>query len=206
MNPTFTLSGYIGEGEATPDALGRFLDANPGAVDVLINSPGGIASDGAALMAAMQRHGNVSVQIDGIAASAASLVAMGGKRITMHPASLMMIHEPSAWAAGPAGVMRQTADALDKMTGVYAQAYARATGNPVARVAEWMADETWLTAAEALALNFADEIGGDTPPEMIARFDYTRFQMAPAHLLALACQQGWSTSSTDTGKKDKTDA
>ena len=133
-------------------------------------------------------------------------MAMGGNKIIMHPAAVMMIHEPSALAVGPAGVMRQTADTLDKMSGVYATAYARATGNPVARVLEWMRSETWMTADEAVALNFADEIEGNTNPTMVAAFDYSRFTSAPANLVKLASQHGWATVSPDTGTKEKADA
>lgn len=205
MNPRYDISGIIGEGTATADALGRFLAANAGAVDVVINSAGGSAPDGAALMAAMQRHGTVTVQIDGIAASAASLAAMGGKRIVLHPSALLMIHEPAAFVFGPGDELRATADALDKMTVVYARAYAAATGNPVTRIAAWMKAETWMTAQEAVALNFADEVGGDTPPAMVAAFDYSRFTSAPAHLVQLASQHGWATVSP-AQSKEKTNA
>jgi len=195
MTPRLEITGLIGEDNATTAFVGAFLDQNPGPVLVNINSPGGLATEGAAIMAALQRHGQVTVQVDGLAASAASLAMIGGRRIILHPAALVMIHEPSALVFGPADAMRQTADALDKISGVYADAYARATGNPVARVAGWMKVETWMTAEEAVALNFGDEIGGDTAPVMVARFDYTRFMAAPAQLVRAAHLNGWATAS-----------
>ena len=201
--PQLMLHGMIGEDNAAPTFVSAFLEQNPGPVLFNINSPGGLATEGAAIMAAMQRHGQVTVQVDGLAASAASLAMIGGKRIILHPAALVMVHEPSALVFGPADDMRATADALDKMTLVYALAYARATGNPLARVAAWMKTETWMTAEEAVSLNFADEIGGDTPPAMVAAFDYSRFVSAPAHLVTLARQNGWATVSPVSGKENQ---
>ena len=86
MTPEHHISGEIGDGAA--QALSAFLTVNPGPVRITINSPGGIASESAALMAAMERHGKCHVMVEGMAASAASLATMGGQKITMHPAAL----------------------------------------------------------------------------------------------------------------------
>ena len=71
---------------------------------------------------------------------------------------------------------------------------------------EWMRTETWLSAEEALALNFCDRIEGgeSTPP--IARFDFTRFQSAPEFLVRMARENGWATASPEQGKRKRTDA
>jgi ATP-dependent Clp protease protease subunit len=176
MPPRLDLIGVIGEDAASFSDPARFLEANPGEVVVGINSPGGVASDGAAMMAAMESHGKVQVSIVGMAASAASLAAMGGAKIAMHSAALMMIHEPSAFSFGTAEEHCAGADALEKMTEVYAKAYARATGHSVQRIAAWMKEETWLTAEEAFELNFCDEIEArQNDMQMVAAFDYGRF-------------------------------
>ncbi|MGY6697870.1 MAG: head maturation protease, ClpP-related [Roseinatronobacter sp.] len=206
MIEAYQISGIIGEGGNTAAALSAYLAANPDAATVILNSPGGDAFEGSAIMAALERHGNVTVIVQGIAASAASLAMCGGRWIIAHPDAVVMIHEPGAVSFGTADGHRKAADTLDKLTATYAQAYARATGHPVARVAAWMKAETWLTASEALALNFIDQIEGDGKPVAVAQFDFTRFQHAPATLVQMARANGWATVSPDTGKKESTDA
>lgn len=186
------INGLIGEGENATASVGRFLEANPGAASIIINSPGGDAIEGAGIMAMLQDHGRVTVQIVGLAASAASLIAVSAHRVQMHPAAHMMIHEPSAGMFGTAGDLRGAAETLDKLTVTYAQAYSSATGQPVERIRAWMAEETWLTAEEALALNFCDEITEPSKPRQVAAFDYTRFRAAPRSLVHLAKARGWA--------------
>lgn len=191
MKPRFVLSGEIGF-DLSFAQLDAFLTGNPGPVDVLINSPGGRATDGAAMMAAVEHHGKVTVTIQGLAASAASLVAVGGQIVQMHPDALMMIHEPALATFGTADQLRADADIVEKMRLTYAKAYARATGNPVSRVAAWMAVETWMTAAEAVELGFADRIVKTDDPAEVAAFDYSRFRHAPAALVMTAREKGWT--------------
>lgn len=205
--PRFDIAGEIGEPSARAADLVEFLKANPGPVDVSINSPGGIAAEGAAIMAALEAHGAAHVRVVGMAASAASLAALGGKTVTMHSAALLMIHDPSASTFGTAEDHRAGADMLDKMTNVYAGAYARATGHSVARIASWMRDETWLTAREALELHFCDAIEADSDgSQMVAAFDYGRFRNAPAELVTLARKNGWATASPVKSKRGQADA
>jgi len=192
--PTYHLTGDIEAGAAA--ALAAFLANNPGPVRVVINSPGGNAAEGAALMAEIERHGQVSVLVLGIAASAATLPMVAALEVTIHPAAMVMIHAPGAWAEGPANAHRAAADALDKISLTYAQAYARHTGHPVETLLRWMQEETWMTADEAVALGFADlvEPTPDAGP-LVARADYTRFRSAPDHLRRLAAKHGWATAS-----------
>ncbi len=206
MIPRFDISGEIGLDNATGAAVGAFCDANPGPIDIFINSFGGIATEGAAIFAALERHGKATAHVQGVAASAASLSMLGARSVLIHDAALVMIHDPAAFAFGSAGAMRQMADTLDKMSGVYAAIYSRATGNPVARVAQWMRDETWLTAQEAVALNFADDLApaGNQDPAPVAAFDYRRFKAAPAHLVQLALKNGWATASLTSSEMEKT--
>jgi ATP-dependent Clp protease protease subunit len=203
MTPRFDLSGEIGPGAAAD--LGQFCDQNPGPVEIVVNSFGGVATEGAAIFAALERHGQATAIVQGIAASAASLAMLGARRVVIHDAALVMIHDPAAMAFGGANDMRAIADTLDKMTGVYAAIYSRATGNPVARVLAWMKQETWMTAHEAVAMNFADQvIGGDTAqPVAVAAFDYRKFRAAPGQLIAMALQNGWATVSPELSEKDK---
>jgi ATP-dependent Clp protease, protease subunit len=188
--PSYSIDGDIVGGAAA--MLESFLTANPGPVIVHINSDGGIATEGAAMMAAMERHGNVTVRIEGRAISAASLAAMGGRKVQMHDLAIMMIHSPSAMTAGTADKLRADAAALDKMNETYARGYARATGQPVERVLAWMADETWLTAEEAVALGFADEVYQGQEMLQVAALDLSRFKNMPPDMKALALKQGQS--------------
>jgi len=202
MEPRFDIEGVIGQEKATPAALRRFLAENTGPVRISINSAGGDAMAGAAMMADVERHGRVTVQVQGIAASAATLLVVAAHEVTMHQAAMMMIHEPYALADGTADAHRLAADALDKMTRTYAEAYARHTGHPVGTILAWMKAETWMTAQEAVELHFADKIEAQSQPLALAAFDYTRFRSAPAELVRAAHQNGWAAGSPEPKTKE----
>lgn len=207
MPARFDIKGDIGVGRACASVLGEFLRENAGPVILHVNSGGGDATEGAALMAEVERHGRVTAIVQGIAASAATLPVIAAQTIVMHPAAMLMIHEPWAMAGGTGDGHREIAATLDKMTMVYARAYARATGHPVTRVAAWMKQETWLTAEEALELNFCDRIeGASDAPKMVAAFDYTKFRAAPAELVRLTQKHGWAAASPDQQDKELYDA
>jgi ATP-dependent Clp protease, protease subunit len=190
----FSLSGFIGEDGATPDDLARYLDANSTEAIITVNSAGGSAFDGAAMLAHLHAHGNATCRVVGVAASAASLVVMGANRIIMHPSAHIMIHNPATVVFGDAEALTHEADVMDKLARTYARAYASATGHPVERVSAWMDAETWLTADEALALHFCDEIEGEgTRGKAVAAFDYGRFRAAPQALVRLANKNGWAS-------------
>ena len=196
MTPTLHIHGPIGEGENTPPAVAAFLRANAGQpVCMVVNSFGGIASDGAAIMALLEQHGQVRAEVMGVAASAASLLVMGAAQIAVHSAAHLMIHEPSNLAWGTAEDLRRVAANLDKLADTYATAYSQATGQPLTRIRAWMAAETWLTAEEARALHFCDEVFGDVhAAEPVAAFDYTRFKAPPPELLRKAGQGQWANA------------
>lgn len=166
-------------------------------VSVLVNSPGGDAMEGAAIMSQFQRHGKVEVTIEGVCASAASLLAMGASRIVMSEGAMMMIHDPSCYAEGTRKDLRKAADALDKMADTYAAGYARRSGKPKETVLQWMEAETWFSADDAVANGFCDSVEDATGARVAAAFDYTRFQNAPQRLVALARNNGWATASLD---------
>ncbi|RRH68328.1 head maturation protease, ClpP-related [Falsigemmobacter faecalis] len=200
----FELNGDIVAGAA--NRLAEFLAAHQGPVTLHINSPGGDALEGAALMAEVERHGAVTVRVQGIAASAATLPMVAAREVILHPTAMVMIHEPSALTGGTADELRDTAAVLDKMSSTYAEAYARHTGHPVSRISAWMKAETWLTAAEAVELRFADQIEGAKAPQMIAAFDYTKFRQPPLGLVRLAQQNGWATGSSVIPQQEKKNA
>lgn len=204
MSARFELNGDIETGQAS--RLAGFLAANPGAVTLHINSPGGDALEGAALMAEVERHGAVTVRVQGIAASAATLPMVAAQQVIMHPAAMVMIHEPSAWGGGTADQLRDTAATLDKMSATYAAAYARHTGHTVSRIAAWMKAETWLTAEEAVELRFADQIEKAKAPQVVAAYDYTKFRQPPEGLVRLAQKNGWATGSPIPKSKEKKNA
>jgi ATP-dependent protease ClpP protease subunit len=125
-----------------------------------IHCPGGNILEGNAIYNAVKRYpGPVHVVIDGIAASMASVVAMAGDTIEIAENGLIMIHNPAGFGGGDSRDMRKLADVMDKLKQNIITAYADRTGLSREKLAEMMDDETWMTAAEALANKFVDLIG-----------------------------------------------
>ena len=159
------------------------LGALPGGapIDLRLNSPGGSVFDAVAIHNALARHaGPVTAWIDGIAASAASYVAMAGDEVMMPGNAFLMIHDPSGLAAGTAGDMRAMAEALDKVKASLVAGYAAKSGRTAEEVSALMAAETWFDAADAVARGFADRVV--EPVRIAARFDVGRFRNAPPAL------------------------
>ena len=126
---------------------------------VYINSPGGDVFAGQAILSMLNRHpATVTVYIDGLAASAASLIAMAGDKIIMPRNAMMMIHNPWTIAWGDANMFRQVADDLDKTRESMIPVYEAQTGLERDEIIEMLDAETWMTAEEAVDLGFADEI------------------------------------------------
>jgi len=160
--------------------LGALPDATP--LALRLNSPGGSVFDAVAIHNAIKRHsGTVTVWIDGIAASAASYIAMAGDEVVMPENAFLMIHDPAGVVMGNATDMRAMAEALDKIKGSLLQGYAAKSGRPQEQIAPLMAAETWLDAKDALDLGFADRIA--EPVRIAARFDVGRFRNAPPVLV-----------------------
>lgn len=127
-------------------------------LSVRINSPGGSVSHAVAIKTMIEQwKGVVSIQIDGLAASAASYIAMArnAAEVTIADGSLFMIHNPWSGIIGDAKAMRKEADLLDKLGGDLAKAYAEKTGIDVAKLTAMMDEETWLNADEAVEMGFA---------------------------------------------------
>ncbi|EPV8232244.1 ClpP-like prohead protease/major capsid protein fusion protein [Escherichia coli] len=128
-------------------------------INLHINSPGGDVFEGIAIFNALKNHGaSITVYVDGVAASMASVIAMAGDPIIMPENAFMMIHKPWGVSGGDANDMRDYADLLDKVEGVLLPAYAQKTGKTTDEIAAMLADETWMSGAECLAHGFADQV------------------------------------------------
>lgn len=161
---TLYLSGTIAEeswfeDEVTPAAFREELMAGEGDVTVWINSPGGdcVAASQIYCML-MEYQGAVTVKIDGIAASAASVVAMAGTTVLMAPTALMMVHNPLTVAIGDSEEMKRAVALLDEVKESIINAYEIKTGLSRARLSHLMDAETWLSAHKAVELGFADDL------------------------------------------------
>lgn len=150
------------------------------ALNVHINSPGGSVFCGLAIYNFLKRlDAEVTVYIDGLAASIASVIAMAG-RVIIPQNGILMVHNASGVAMGTAEDMLVMAAALEKINASLVTVYTDKTGKDAADIATMMAAETWLTAAEAVEMGFADEL--IEPVRMAASFDVSRFQNAPDFL------------------------
>jgi len=164
---------------------------------VRINSPGGSVFDGVAIYNALKRHdAAITVWIDGLAASIASMIAMAGDEVVMPENAMLVLHDPSGLVAGTASDMRAMAEALDRMKAGMVAAYRDKSGRDDAEIEALMQAETWLSAEEAVALGLADRI--ELPVRMAAHFDLSRFRNPPPQLAAIL------TSSTP--QEDEIDA
>lgn len=128
-------------------------------VDIEINSPGGYIYPASEIYTALMKHkGNVNITITGRAASAASVIAMAGTKVTMSPTAQMMIHNVSASGAGDYRDFEHYAEQLKKSNDTIANAYMIKTGKTREEILKLMDHETWFTPDEALEAGFIDEI------------------------------------------------
>ena len=145
--------------EVTPDLFREELKQHAGDLTVVINSPGGDVFAGLAIYNTLVNHnGNVTVRVDGLAASIASVIAMAGDKIIMSPGSMIMIHRPSVYAAGTVDDMEKAKDVLMKIEEGITPIYAKRTGLSDEKIAELLEAETWMLADKAVELGFADEV------------------------------------------------
>ena len=128
-------------------------------LNVHLNSPGGDATDGVAIANVLRQHrADVTVWVDGLAASAASVIAMAGDEVVMGIGSQLMIHDASCLAMGDAAEMRKAAEMLDSTSNAYASAYAAKAGGTAAEWRAVMVEETWYGPDEAVAAKLADRV------------------------------------------------
>lgn len=154
------LYGEIGWYGTEADTFVRELRALKTArINLRLSSPGGSVFDGIAIMNGLRAHSaEVTVYVDSLAASIASVIAMAGDRVVMMPASEMMIHEASGLCMGNASDMRELADLLDRQSDKIAAVYAERAGGDTEAWRAAMAAETWYSAEEAVAAGLADEV------------------------------------------------
>lgn len=144
--------------EVTPKMFREELGGHSGNITVRINSPGGDVFAGVAIYNMLNEHqGEVTVKVDGIAASIASLIAMAGDKIVMLPGSMMMVHNPWTFAAGNADDLEQVVESLKKCGESMVPIYVARTGQTEEKIKELLKAETWLTGEDAVELGFADE-------------------------------------------------
>lgn len=161
---TLVLNGQISDetwfgDEVTPGLFREELESCEGDITVWINSPGGDVFAAAQIYNMLMEYpGNVDVRIDGIAASAASVIAMAGNKVSMSPVAMMMIHNPMTVAMGDKKVMQQAIDMLDEIKESIINAYELKTGQSRTKIAHMMDAETWFNAKKAVELGFADDI------------------------------------------------
>ncbi len=149
----------------------KALDATT--IKLAINSPGGAVFDALAIYNALRQHpAAIEVTIMGVAASAASVIAMAGDTIVMPENAFMMIHNPLNLAYGKADDLREMADVLDKIGASLIGIYAKRTGMPEDEIKALLDAETWLNAEEAVLKGFADELQAEL--KVAAAFDMDR--------------------------------
>ena len=183
-NRTLYLNGTIAEeswfdDDVTPAAFKAELLSGEGDITVWINSPGGDCVAASQIYSMLMDYkGAVTVKIDGIAASAASVIAMAGTTVLMAPTALMMVHNPLTVAMGDSEEMKKAIALLDEVKESIINAYEIKTGLSRARLSHLMDAETWLSAHKAVELGFADDLlfqaAGDPAPPQPESFAFSR--------------------------------
>ncbi len=211
---TLHLKGVVGlhfNGQSVSAALRDAGEVDT--VKVRLDSPGGIVWDGFAIYNALHQHpARVEIDIDALAASAASVIAMAADEIRIAEAAMMMIHDPWSCTCGSANDLRAEAGLLDKITGSIAGVYTARTGIKRDAVLKMMADETWLDAQEAVDQGFADSVTknksapkNEGPSNVIpfpfrnapsARLEELGYRLEDAPALRAAAAAGRSTSTS----------
>lgn len=164
MERVLFLNGTIAEDswfddDVTPQLFKDELLSDSGNVTVWINSPGGDCVAAAQIYNMLVDYkGNVTVKIDGIAASAASVIAMAGTKVLMSPVSMLMIHNPMTIAYGSSEEMQRAISMLDEVKNSIINAYEIKTGISRTKLSHLMDAETWMDANKAVELGFADEV------------------------------------------------
>lgn len=152
-------------------------------IDVRINSEGGDVFDGKAIYSLLVEHkANVTVHVDGLAASAASFIAMAGNTIEIAEGAFMMIHRAWGVAIGNVDEMRRYADLLDTVDGTIRDVYAARTKQSADDIKAWMDAETWFTAKEAVENGFADRMVENMKVAACVS-DPSRYKRLPAALM-----------------------
>lgn len=166
---------WFGIDATSPSKVNKVIDELDGEdLEVEINSGGGDVFAGSEIYTVLKRYsGKVTVDIMGIAASAASVIAMAGDVVRISPTAQIMIHNVSSRASGDYRVMQHEADVLENYNKSIANAYILKTGLSQEKLLELMDNETWLNAQQAKEYGFADEILFDEGKQLVASFNGT---------------------------------
>lgn len=210
---TLFLNGTIAEDswfddDVTPQLFKDELNAGEGDITVWINSPGGDCIAAAQIYnMLMEYRGNVTVKIDGIAASAASVIAMAGTKVLVSPVSMMMIHNPATAAFGDKAEMQKAIDMLSEVKESIINAYEIKTGMSRAKISHLMDAETWMNAHSAVSLGFADGIleRENSESQNETREEITLFKRAEVtnslmNKLSAKCRIKKPNTETETGR------
>jgi Protease subunit of ATP-dependent Clp proteases len=161
---TIYFDGYIAQDswfddDITPKKFKAELLSDSGDISVWLNSPGGDVFAGSQIYTMLKEYaGKVSVRIDGLAASAASVIAMAGDEIIMSPVAMMMIHNPATVIFGEAADLQSGIKMLSEVKESIINAYEQKTNLPRNKISNMMDAETWFSAQKAVELGFADKI------------------------------------------------
>ena len=183
---TLYLNGEISEetwygDEVTLRLFKDELDAGSGNITIWINSPGGDVFAAAQIYNMLMDYPHdVTVKIDGLAASAASVIAMAGTKVCMSPVAMLMIHNPATVAIGDAAEMKKAIDMLAEVKESIMNAYEIKTNLSRTVISHYMDAETWFNAKKAVELGFADEILFSTEEKQDAPDNMTAMQFSRA--------------------------
>jgi ATP-dependent Clp endopeptidase proteolytic subunit ClpP len=199
LNGEIVLYGFVGEnfwgdGFTARDVLDALAEhGRDNDVTVRINSGGGYVDDGIAIFNALKAHkGKVTVIVDSMAASSASVIAMAGEERLMRTGAMMMIHDPSGGVWGTADDMERYAKVMEKHGENLASIYAEVTGEDAGDIRDDMRAELWMTADEAVERGFATAIDKKKKAKAAAAHDYGVYAHAPDRLVALTKSKNWS--------------
>lgn len=161
-----TINGTIAENswvddEVTPQVFQDELNQGNGPIDIWLNSPGGDCVAASRIYTMLMNYpDDVNVKVDGIAASAASVIAMAGTKVSMAPTAMIMIHNPLTIVGGQKEDLDQAAQMLAETKESIINAYELKTNLPREKISSMMDDETWMNVNKAIELGFADDMLG----------------------------------------------
>lgn len=203
LNGTIAEESWFGD-EVTPQLFRDELFSAKGDVEIWINSPGGdcIAASQIYTML-MDYKGNVTVKIDGIAASAASVIAMAGTKVLMAPTGLMMIHNPLTVAIGDSEEMQKAIAMLCEVKESIINAYEIKTNLSRAKLSHLMDAETWMNANKAIEYGFADGVLEDEKKSLdtVASFAFSRRAVTNSLINKLCPKKSAGTPAADLEKR-----
>lgn len=174
-------AGFFGGGVSAESLIKEIKALNLESVDELmvrINSPGGNLFEGNTIYNYLRTtKAKVTVRVDGVAASAASIIAMAGDRIEMPENAMLFIHNPWMFAAGDAKVMRKVADDLDQVRDIAANTYLRRAGDKLDKktLIAMLDAETWLNAEDSVKYGLADVVDEPVRAAALAKFDFSHY-------------------------------